>query len=96
MFPIHTMPGMPRINQRFLPWHRVYLAKFEEMLNNVMKKETSEDHNIALPYWDWEHDCELPEFLNDFTRKMDVDVTSGPIMGFLRDIRCTILRLEGF
>ncbi len=38
---------MPRINQRFLPWHRVYLAKFEEMLNNVMKKETGEDHNIA-------------------------------------------------
>jgi tyrosinase len=74
MFPIHTMPGMPRINQRFLPWHRVYLAKFEEMLNNVMKKETGEDHNIALPYWDWEHDRELPEFLNDLTPKMDVDV----------------------
>ena len=36
----------PRTNQRFLPWHRAYLAKFEEMLNNVMKRETGEDHNI--------------------------------------------------
>ena len=74
MFPIHTMAGMPRPNQRFLPWHRAYIAKFEEMLNNVMKNETGEDHNIAIPYWDWEHDHELPEFLTDITPSMDVDV----------------------
>jgi tyrosinase len=74
MFDIHTMFDLTRPNLRFLPWHRVYLAKLEEMLNNVMERETGEDHNIAIPYWDWEHDHELPEFLNDLTPKMDVEV----------------------
>jgi tyrosinase len=72
MMDIHSF--LVNINQRFLPWHRVYLVKFEEMLNTVMKRETGKEHNIAIPYWDWEHDHELPEFLNDLTPKMDVEV----------------------
>lgn len=39
------------------------------MLNNVMKTETGENQNIALPYWDWEHDREL----NDLIPKMNVE-----------------------
>jgi tyrosinase len=74
MFDLHSMFGSTRPNQRFLPWHRAYLVKFEEMLNNVMKMETGQDPNIAIPYWDWEHDQKLPEFLNDLTPKMDVEV----------------------
>jgi len=74
MFDIHSL--LVRINQRVLPWHRVCLLKFEEMLNNVMKRETGKDHNIALPYWDWEHDHKLPDFLNDLTPKMTVEVYS--------------------
>jgi hypothetical protein len=72
MMDIHSF--LVSVNQRFLPWHRVYLVKFEEMLNTVMKRETTKEHNIAIPYWDWEHDHELPEFLDDLTPKMDVEV----------------------
>jgi tyrosinase-like protein len=62
-------------NQRFLPWHRVYLIKFEEMLNDVMKKEEpGRDYNIAFSYWDWEHDRAIPELFKDLKPSMDVEV----------------------
>jgi tyrosinase len=72
MFKIHSTG--PRLNQRFLPWHRVYLLKFEEMLNTAIKRETNIDDNIAIPYWDWEHDHEIPEFLRGLTPTMNVEV----------------------
>jgi hypothetical protein len=72
MMDIHSF--IVSVNERFLPWHRVYLRKFEEMLNTVMKRETGKEHNIAIPYWNWEHHHELPEFLNNMTPNMDVEV----------------------
>ena len=33
----------------FLPWHRLYMVNFEEMLDE------------ALPYWDWTEDTERPK-----------------------------------
>jgi tyrosinase len=73
MFDIHSFT---RANQRFLPWHRVYLVKFEEMLNNAMKRETNNDHNIAVPYWDWIVDRDIPKLFQDpiFTPTFDVDI----------------------
>jgi tyrosinase len=69
---IHSVDA---INQRFLPWHRVFLIEYEKMLNTVMKKENPDkDYNIALPYWDWEHDHDIPEFYKDLTPKRDVKV----------------------
>ncbi len=39
----------------FLPWHRMYLIRLEEMCQEVL-----EDANFGLPYWDWAADGELP------------------------------------
>jgi hypothetical protein len=75
MYDIHSFGGAPRVNERFLPWHRVYLIKLEEMLNNVMKKEEpSKDFNIAFPYWNWEHTRKIPDWFQDITPRMDVEV----------------------
>ena len=72
MFDIHSFR---QANQRFLPWHRVYLTKFEDMLNDEMRKEEpNKDYNISFPYWDWEHDREIPEIFKDFKPSMDVEV----------------------
>ena len=39
----------------FLPWHREYLKRFEAELQRIMG-----DSDFGLPYWDWEHDGDLP------------------------------------
>ena len=39
----------------FLPWHREFLRQFEADLQRVL-----EDSNFGMPYWDWEHDGDLP------------------------------------
>jgi tyrosinase len=73
MFDIHSFP---RANQRFLPWHRVYLIKFEEMLNNVVKQEANNNSSIALPYWNWATERDIPELFHDpiFRPTFDIDV----------------------
>lgn len=38
----HRMHGNPR----FLPWHRIYLLKFEQALQAIHP-------DVTLPYWDW-------------------------------------------
>ena len=35
-------------NWWFLPWHRMYLYYFEQIL-----RDASGDTNLTLPYWDW-------------------------------------------
>jgi len=39
----------------FLPWHRMYLIRLEEMLQQVLG-----DPDFGLPYWDWAADGERP------------------------------------
>ncbi|MCH7564918.1 MAG: tyrosinase family protein [Gemmatimonadetes bacterium] len=46
--------------QRFLPWHRVYLRRLEEALQQV-------DSRIFLPYWRGWADRGIPAWLADFT-----------------------------
>ncbi len=36
----------PHTTQRFLPWHRIYLLKFEQALRAIHP-------DVSIPYWDW-------------------------------------------
>jgi Common central domain of tyrosinase len=54
-----SMQSINRFNQRFLPWHRVYLVKFENIPNEVMKQETNKEYNISIPYWSWTVDRDI-------------------------------------
>lgn len=75
MFDIHSFAGAPHTNERFLPWHRVYLLKLEGLLNEVMRKANpGKEYNIAIPYWNWEQYREIPRLLKDFMPTMDVEV----------------------
>ena len=38
----------------FLPWHRLFLIRLEEVLQIVLR-----DPNFGLPYWDWARDRQL-------------------------------------
>ena len=42
-------------NWFFLPWHRMYLFFFEDIVRKL-----GEDENFALPYWDWSRTHQLP------------------------------------
>ena len=56
----HDMHGMDATGeQRFLPWHRVYLKRYEEMLQQV-------DPQNFIPYWDWTTDNKVPAWLVAF------------------------------
>ncbi|WP_269581704.1 tyrosinase family protein [Roseibium sp. Sym1] len=39
----------------FLPWHRMYMIRLEQMCQQVLG-----DPDFGLPYWDWAADGELP------------------------------------
>jgi tyrosinase len=55
--PISTTPGAGQ--QRFLPWHRVYLWEFETLLIN-------KNPDCFIPYWDWTTNPGIPDWLKDF------------------------------
>lgn len=59
---IHTEWIDTDTNQRFLPWHRIYLHELETRLNT-----TPEGNNIRIPYWDWTVDRDIPNWLKGFT-----------------------------
>lgn len=52
----HQMHGNPR----FLPWHRIYLLRLEELLQMV-------DPSVCLPYWKSSEDQSFPAWLLGFT-----------------------------
>jgi tyrosinase len=62
---IHQMHGNPR----FLPWHRIYLVRMEELLMNV-------DPTVCIPYWKSSEEQAFPSWLLGFTPT--VTLTSGP------------------
>jgi len=59
---IHGVPAhFPHSTQRFLPWHRIYLLKFEQALQSIHP-------DVTLPYWDWTQASEqnIPVWLQSF------------------------------
>ncbi|MDE1148080.1 MAG: tyrosinase family protein [Azospirillaceae bacterium] len=60
----------PHGNWYFLPWHRAYLAAFENIIRDVAQKA-----DFALPYWNWTTGPTIPTpfwtgALNDTTRRV--------------------------
>lgn len=45
----------PHGNWFFLPWHRAYLAQFEDIIRQI-----SGNSDWALPYWDWTRNPQIP------------------------------------
>ncbi|KIO48229.1 tyrosinase family protein [Nitrosospira sp. NpAV] len=62
---IHQMHSNPR----FLPWHRIYLIRMEELLKMV-------DPTVCIPYWKSSEDQSFPSWLVGFTPT--VNLMSGP------------------
>ena len=62
---VHQMHGNPR----FLPWHRIYLLRMEELLMMV-------DPTVCIPYWKSSEEQAFPAWLLGFTPT--VTLTSGP------------------
>lgn len=56
-------------NPRFLPWHRIYLLRMEELLQAV-------DPTVCLPYWDSSSEQAFPSWLVGFTPT--VNLMGGP------------------
>jgi tyrosinase len=62
---IHQMHANPR----FLPWHRVYLIKMEQLLMSV-------DPTVCIPYWKSSEEQAFPSWLVGFTPT--VNLLGGP------------------
>jgi tyrosinase len=62
---IHASNGLKGL-LRFLPWHRIYLFELEEMLQAF-------EPGVSIPYWDWENDRQVPDWLKDFTPDVPYD-----------------------
>ena len=62
---IHQMHGNPR----FLPWHRIYLLRMEDLLMAV-------DPTVCIPYWRSSEEQAFPSWLLGFTPT--VNLAGGP------------------
>jgi len=51
--------------ERFVCWHRVYLAQFERALQ-AADRQNGQSGNIGLPYWDWTNSPRVPSMMNAF------------------------------
>lgn len=56
-------------NPRFLPWHRIYLVRMEELLMSV-------DPTVCIPYWKSSEEQAFPSWLLGFTPT--VNIIGGP------------------
>ena len=63
--PVHQ----PHSTQRFLPWHRIYLLRMEELLMMA-------DPTVCIPYWKSSEEQAFPAWLLGFTPT--VNLAGGP------------------
>lgn len=54
---VHTMLDMGMVGRNFLAWHRQYLVQLERRLQVVRP-------NVAIPFWDWTKDRNIPAALS--------------------------------
>jgi len=59
MHAMNQMPASDPAQQRFLPWHRVYLITLEHLLQQY-------EPGLMIPYWDWAVDQQIPSWLANF------------------------------
>ena len=65
----HNMHGMNSVGeQRFLPWHRVYLLKLERMGRQI-------DDQFFIPYWDWTAQRSIPTWIASYNPTVKVEGT---------------------
>jgi tyrosinase len=69
---MHTMPGMPAGTLRFLPWHRLYLIKFEQAMRAF-------DAGFVVPYWRWMDANSIPSWMTSFKPAGVTDANGNPI-----------------
>lgn len=64
----------PHGNWLFLPWHRAYLYRFEEI-----SRELTGSTTFALPYWNWTKNPQIPAVFFDTTSPLyDAARSAGP------------------
>ncbi len=73
---IHQMHSNPR----FLPWHRIYLLRMEELLQMI-------DPTVCIPYWKSSEDQSFPAWLLSFTPTVN-------LMTGLHTVPATSVRLQ--
>src|SRR5947207_2670774 len=66
---MHTIMGGGAIGrQRFLPWHRDFLLRFEQALRHI-------DQSVSVPYWQWSVNRSVPSWLSALKPKVAVPAT---------------------
>jgi len=63
--------------QRFLPWHRVFLDRVETALRRIHA-------DVAIPYWDWTADQQVPQWLADVRPTVIVPGSMGGVIQVTR------------
>lgn len=63
---MHTMAGMSAGTMRFLPWHRLYLMKFEQAMKAF-------EPTFTIPHWRWIDQHDIPAWMKSFKPKGVVD-----------------------
>src|SRR5712691_11955952 len=54
---VHSMPDMGMIGHNFLAWHRRFVLRLEQRLQQV-------DASVSIPYWDWIANPRIPPALD--------------------------------
>jgi tyrosinase len=59
--------------QHFLPWHRLYTIKFEDIIRQVTGNEA-----FTLPYWDWTANPQMPRIFFGSGNPLDTATWNDP------------------
>lgn len=68
---IHSGPHRMHGDPRFLPWHRLFLARLEQELHRA-------DPCAILPYWNWEDNANIPSWLVGFAPPVQISGSPSP------------------